>query len=155
MSREHPRRKAKNRAARMRDRANFFQGDVDCKSLLGSSRTKNVRAFRWGVGVSKVGGIFVHKSGDRRIFEKSTSQLREKAMKQALSAEQEAQAQELAAAIAELAQDDLLEVARTLVATTNATLFGETEFTIRDISHRVAAKAYEKHLDQKTLGWQT
>jgi hypothetical protein len=72
-------------------------------------------------------------------------------MKQALSAEQEAQAQELAAAIAELAQDDLLEVARTLVATTNATLFGETEFKIRDIVHRVAAKAYERHLGQKKM----
>lgn len=70
-------------------------------------------------------------------------------MKQALSAEQEAQAQELAAAIALAAQGELLEVARTLVATSNATVFGETEFKVRDIIHRVAAKAFCQHLDQK------
>jgi hypothetical protein len=70
-------------------------------------------------------------------------------MKQVLSAEQEAQAQELAAAIALAAQEELLEVARTLVATSNATLFGETEFKVRDVIHRVAAKAFAQHLDQK------
>jgi hypothetical protein len=70
-------------------------------------------------------------------------------MKQALSAEQEAQAQELAAALALAAQEELLEVARTLVAASNSTLFGETEFKVRDAIHRVAAKAYEQHLAQK------
>jgi len=70
-------------------------------------------------------------------------------MKQALSAEQEAQAQELAASIAQASHDELLHIARLLVSTTDATLFGATEFTIRDIIHRVATKAYQQHLDQK------
>ncbi len=70
-------------------------------------------------------------------------------MKQSLSAEQEAQAQELAAALALAAQEDLLEVARTLVATSDSTLFGQTEFEVRDAVHRVAAKAYQLHLAQK------
>jgi hypothetical protein len=70
-------------------------------------------------------------------------------MKQALTAEQEAQAQELAAAIAQMAQGELLEVARSLVATTDSTLFGETEFKVRGIVHRIAAKAYQQHLGQK------
>jgi hypothetical protein len=70
-------------------------------------------------------------------------------MKQALTAQQEAQAQELATAIAQASHDELLEVARTLVGSTDATLFGTTEFKIRDIIHRVAAKAYQRHLDQK------
>lgn len=70
-------------------------------------------------------------------------------MKQALSAEQEARAQELAACLALAVQEDLLEVARTLVATSTSTLFGQTEFEVRDVVHRVAAKAYEQHLAQK------
>jgi hypothetical protein len=36
-----------------------------------------------------------------------------------------------------------------LVAADNASLFGDTEFTIRDISHDIAAKAYRQHLEQK------
>ncbi len=70
-------------------------------------------------------------------------------MQEALSATQEAEAQELARAIAAAAQEELLQVARTLVGTTPATLFGETEFKIRDLILRVAAKAYQQHLAQK------
>jgi hypothetical protein len=70
-------------------------------------------------------------------------------MKQALSAEQEAQAQELASALSLAAQAELLEVARTLVAASDPTLFGQTEFEVRDVIHRVAAKAYELRLAQK------
>ena len=70
-------------------------------------------------------------------------------MKGPLTAEQEAQAQQLAEAIAEAAKQELLEVARTLVDTNDATLFGETEFQIRGIILRLAAKAYERHLAEK------
>jgi hypothetical protein len=70
-------------------------------------------------------------------------------MQEALSAAQETEAQELAQAIAVAAQEELLQVARTLVGTTPATLFGDTEFKIRDLILRVAAKAYQQHLDQK------
>lgn len=70
-------------------------------------------------------------------------------MQEALSSAQEAEARELAQAIAEAAESDLLEIARTLVGSTPATLFGANEFKIRDIILRVAAKAYEQHLARK------
>ena len=70
-------------------------------------------------------------------------------MKESLSPVQEAQAQELATAIAAAARDDLLHIARDLVRCDNASLFGETEFRVRDAILRVAAKAYERHLAQK------
>lgn len=70
-------------------------------------------------------------------------------MKESLSAAQEAQAQKLAQAIAQASYEDILDIARTLVATEDASLFGDTEFTIRAKSHRIAAKAYRQHLEQK------
>lgn len=70
-------------------------------------------------------------------------------MKESLSAAQEAEAQKLARTIAEASYDDILNIARTLVATDNASLFGDTEFTVRAISHGIAAKAYRQHLEQK------
>lgn len=70
-------------------------------------------------------------------------------MPAALSTAQEAEARELAQAIATAAESDLLEIARTLVGSTPATLFGDNEFEIRNIVLRVAAKAYEQHLAQK------
>jgi hypothetical protein len=70
-------------------------------------------------------------------------------MKESLSAAQEAEAQQLAQAIAEAAHDELLHIARTLVATEPASLFGATEFKIRDLILQVAAKAYQQHLEPK------
>jgi hypothetical protein len=70
-------------------------------------------------------------------------------MQEALTASQEADARELARAIASAAEADLLEIARTLVGSTSATLFGANEFKVRDIILRVAAKAYEQHLSRK------
>ena len=70
-------------------------------------------------------------------------------MKESLSPAQEAQAKELAQAIAEAAADEFLQLARTLVATDRSSLFGDTEFTIRDILLRVGAKTYQQLLEQK------
>ena len=70
-------------------------------------------------------------------------------MQEPLPPTQEAQAQELAAAIAQAAHEDLLHIARDLVRCDNASLFGDTEFRIRDAILRVAAKAYEQRLAQK------
>ena len=69
--------------------------------------------------------------------------------KDSLPPDQEAQAQELAAAIAQAAQEDLLAIARDLVRCDGPALFGETEFRVRDAILRVAAKAYEQLLAQK------
>ena len=83
------------------------------------------------------------------MAEKSTFLVREVAMQKPPSTTQEAQAQELAAAIAEAAHEDLLQIARDLLAADGASLFGDTEFRIRDAILRVAAKAYEQRLAQK------
>src|SRR5262249_1055892 len=66
-------------------------------------------------GVSKPGGIFVHKSGKSRFGEKSTTRIRERAMQEALTAAQEAEVKELAEAIAQAASDEFLQLARALV----------------------------------------
>lgn len=66
-----------------------------------------------------------------------------------LSAEQEAEARRLAEVIAEATQEDFLRIARLLVTRKEADLFGQTEFTIRDIMLRAGAKAYQAHLGQK------
>jgi hypothetical protein len=70
-------------------------------------------------------------------------------MEQSRSADQEAQARELAAAITEASEEELLEIARTLVDADPASLFGQTEFKVRELAHRIAAKAYERRLAQK------
>jgi hypothetical protein len=70
-------------------------------------------------------------------------------MSEALSAAQEAEAQLLAERIAQAAQAELRQIARTLVASSPGRLFGATEFKVRDLILRVAAKAYEEHLAQK------
>jgi hypothetical protein len=71
-------------------------------------------------------------------------------MKESLPQAQEAQALELAQAIAEAAADDFLQLARTLVAADrSSSLFGDTEFKVRDILLRVGAKTYQQLLEQK------
>ncbi len=70
-------------------------------------------------------------------------------MNKALTEAQEVEAKELAVAIAEAASEEFLQLARTLVGSDNTSLFGATEFTIRDILLRVGAKTYEQHLAQK------
>ena len=72
-------------------------------------------------------------------------------MHPALTAEQEAEAQLLAQRIAHAAASELLQIARTLVASDTAHLFGATEFQVRDLILRVAAKAYQEHLAQKKM----
>ena len=69
-------------------------------------------------------------------------------MQEALSATQEAEVRELAEAIAEAASAEFLQLARALVGS-GASPFGETEFAVRDIILKVAAKAYQQHLSEK------
>ena len=70
-------------------------------------------------------------------------------LKESLSDAQEAQAQKLAQTIAQASYEDILAIARALVASDDASLFGDTEFRVRDAILRVAAKAYEQRLAQK------
>jgi len=68
-----------------------------------------------------------------------------------LSPEREAEAQQLLQALRQAADEDLLAIARALVATDEHTLFGQTEFDIRDLVHKIGAKAYQAHLAHKKM----
>ena len=70
-------------------------------------------------------------------------------MTEPLSPELEARAQELAARIAARSAADILDMARRLVSTTDATLFGDTEFALRDSALGLVAHAYAEHLPKK------
>jgi hypothetical protein len=66
-----------------------------------------------------------------------------------LSAELEAEAQALVAQLREQADEELLALARLLVSKEDRELFGDTEFQVRDVVHRIGAKAYTAHLAGK------
>ena len=67
----------------------------------------------------------------------------------ALTVEKEAEAQVLAKQIRELADEELVEIARLLVSKPDHQIFGDTEFELRDMVLKVGAKALEEHLRQK------
>lgn len=66
-----------------------------------------------------------------------------------LSAEKEAEAQALAQRIRELADEEILQMARLLISKPDREIFGDTEFELRDMVLKVGAKAIEEHLRQK------
>src|SRR5947208_1268753 len=66
-----------------------------------------------------------------------------------LTPEQEAEAGQLAQEFQEAAADELLQMARLLVSKDDRHLFGQTEFDLRALLLRVAAKAYTAHLQKK------
>jgi len=66
-----------------------------------------------------------------------------------LPADQRAAAQALAQAIHEATEAEIEELARNLLATDDQHLFGANEFKIRDLAHKIAAKAISQHLAQK------
>jgi hypothetical protein len=61
----------------------------------------------------------------------------------------DADVQALAQAIREATAAELDELARTLLDTDDTHPFGATEFKIRDLVHRLAAKALATHLARK------
>src|SRR5262245_46885654 len=70
-------------------------------------------------------------------------------MSEPLSPELEQKAQQLAARIQSRSADAILDMARRLVGTTDETLFGATEFALRDSTHAIVAGAYTEHLEKK------
>jgi prolyl-tRNA editing enzyme YbaK/EbsC (Cys-tRNA(Pro) deacylase) len=65
------------------------------------------------------------------------------------SPQQRAAAEALAQAIAEAVAVEIGQIADTLLATDDRQVFGQTEFAVRALAHRIAAKAYEQHLARK------
>ena len=70
-------------------------------------------------------------------------------MTEPLSPELEQKAQELAARIRSRSEGAILEMARRLVMTTDETLFGDTEFALRDQALGLVSEAYACHLPKK------
>lgn len=63
--------------------------------------------------------------------------------------EKEAEIKDLAQSIREAIDAEINELAAHLASTDDAHLFGQNEFTIRALAHRIAAKAVERHLAGK------
>jgi hypothetical protein len=73
----------------------------------------------------------------------------------ALTPEQEVEAERIYTALRAAADDDLHALARQLASTTDATIFGANEFTLRDIILRVAAEGVEIALEGRKKGGTT
>jgi hypothetical protein len=69
-----------------------------------------------------------------------------------LPPEKDAEIQDLAQAIREAVDAEINELAENLAATDDAHLFGQNEFKIRALAHKIAAKAVEQHLAGKKTG---
>ena len=63
--------------------------------------------------------------------------------------EKQAEIEDLTQAIREAVDAEIGELAANLASTDDAHLFGANEFTIRDLAHKIAAKAVEQHLARK------
>lgn len=63
--------------------------------------------------------------------------------------EKRAEIEDLERAVREAVDAEIGELAENLAAAEDAHLFGDNEFKIRAIAHRIAAKAVEQHLARK------
>jgi hypothetical protein len=66
-----------------------------------------------------------------------------------LTPEKQAEINDLTRAIHEAVDAELKELAANLATTDDAHLFGDNEFKIRALAHKIAAKAIEQHLARK------
>jgi hypothetical protein len=69
-----------------------------------------------------------------------------------LTVEQEAEAQRIAVIIGRRAQEEAIRMARLLVSKSDAEIFGQTEFDLRDRAHDLAAHALETALAERKKG---
>lgn len=70
-------------------------------------------------------------------------------MSKSRQAEQDVATQQLLTELAQLAQEELLEMERLLQEADAPSLFGPTEFKIRSLALQLAAKLYQRRLAQK------
>ena len=66
-----------------------------------------------------------------------------------LPPEKQADVDQLAKEIREAVDAEISELAANLATTDDAHLFGDNEFKIRALAHKIAAKAIERHLARK------
>jgi hypothetical protein len=67
-----------------------------------------------------------------------------------LTAEQEAEAQRIEAILVKAAGEELRQMARLMASKANSELLGETEFRVRDLAHRIGAKAVETAVNERS-----
>ena len=72
-------------------------------------------------------------------------------MSKSRRAEQDVASQQLLDELAQLTQEELLEMDRLLQEADPASLFGATEFKIRDLALKLAAKLYRRRLAQQKM----
>jgi hypothetical protein len=72
-----------------------------------------------------------------------------------LTPDQQAEADRILAALRQTAESDLRELAELLATKGDADTFGATEFAVRDIAHRIGAKALESALEGRKKGGTT
>ena len=70
----------------------------------------------------------------------------------ALTPDQQAEADRIYTALVAAADQHIRDLANQLASTTDATIFGENEFTCRDIVQRVAAQGIESALEGRKKG---
>jgi hypothetical protein len=69
-----------------------------------------------------------------------------------LTPEQQAESDRILATLRQAAESDLRELADVLATKDDSNTFGATEFTVRDIAHRIAARALEAALEGRKKG---
>jgi Transposase/zinc-finger of transposase IS204/IS1001/IS1096/IS1165 len=87
---------------------------------------------------------------NRSLLRKTRSRSRSPSMSSApQTPEKQAEIEDLAQAIREAVDAEIGELAANLAQTDDVHLFGENEFKIRALAHKIAAKAIEQHLTRK------
>jgi hypothetical protein len=66
-----------------------------------------------------------------------------------LPPEKKVEIEDLSQAIREAIDAEISDLAANLATTDDAHLFGDNEFKIRALAHKIAAKAFEQHLARK------
>jgi len=69
-----------------------------------------------------------------------------------LTPEQQAEAQRIRQTLLAAADDEIRELSELLASRDDSNTFGGTEFTVRDLVHRIGAKALEAALDGRKKG---
>jgi hypothetical protein len=72
-----------------------------------------------------------------------------------LTPDQQAEADRIRQALLDASADDIRELSELLATTDDAHTFGATEFAVREIVHRVGAKAIEAALEGRKKGGTT
>ena len=69
-----------------------------------------------------------------------------------LTPEQQDEAQRIERILMESVRDDIRSIAELMVSKPDRQLLGQTEFEVRDLVHKIGAKAIETALDERKKG---